>query len=269
MKIYISIDMEGLWGVASGFQLQQGHPEHERGRKLMTEELNIVIKELFENGVKSVVVNDAHGGMYNVLIEDLDPRVSLISGNQKPLSMMEGIDETFDGAIFMGYHPRAMTEKGSFDHTYSGKTIQKVTVNGEVVGEFGLNARLAGYFDVPSILVTGDDVVCKQVLEEANRVATFAVKRTISRYSAEALPKTKLLEGYHKKIVSLFETKDWSVVKPSNPVIGTVSFKESVMMEDVLWLSDFKRLSSHEVEFQAKNYKEFYQKILAIIKLAR
>src|SRR5690554_3344902 len=104
-------------------------------RKLMTREANIVIDEVFKNGATEVIVNDSHDTMDNLLIEELDPRAQLISGSPKPLSMMQGIDNTFDGIIFIGYHTRCGTPNGVFNHTYMGSTISRIFLNGKEVGE--------------------------------------------------------------------------------------------------------------------------------------
>ena len=268
MKIFISVDMEGLWGVTSGLQLQRGNIDYERTRKLMTEEVNIVVKALFEEGAKEILINDSHATMDNLLIEELDERVSLITGSQKPLSMMQGIKQDFDGAIFIGYHPRALTEKGIFDHTYSGKSIQNVMINGVSLGEFGLNARLAGYYGVPVLFASGDNVFCEQVREEAGRIETLAVKKTISRYSAESIPKKSLIFGYNKAIKKALSTKG-TLVREKSPMTCKVTFKESVMMEDVLWLEGIKKLSHNEIAFESEDYEQMYRKFLAVLKLAR
>ncbi len=268
MKIFISVDMEGLWGVTSSLQIRRGNTDYERTRKLMTEEVNIVVRALFEEGVSEVLINDSHGSMDNVLIEELDERVSLISGNQKPLSMMQGISQDFDGVIFIGYHPRALTEKGIFDHTYSGLSIHNVMINGKPLGEFGLNARLAGYYSVPVIFASGDNVFCQQVIEEAGNIETLTVKNTISRYSAESIPKKALISGYRKGIKKALISRGM-LIKEKTPMICRIAFKESVMMEDVLWLEGIKKLNHHEIEFEAEDYEKLYRKFLAILKLAR
>jgi len=270
MKLYLSVDMEGLWGVSSPEQITPGGREYQRGRTLMTQEVNLVIDLLYSHGVETILINDSHGTMDNILIEELDQRVSLISGNDKPLGMMEGIDESFDAALFIGYHPRAMSEKGIFDHTYSGKLIQDVTVKGQSLGESGLNARLAGAYDVPVIFISGDDTLCEQVNEEIGDIETLAVKRTISRYCAEHCSKDTLEADYREKISNAIRRlQTIQPVKVEGPVNAEVAFKESVMTEGVLLHRGIERMSPNRVMFESKDYEAFYKTFRALIGLAR
>ena len=155
MKIYISADMEGISGVISMQQIDPGAREYERARRMMTREVNAVIKAAFEHGAREIVVNDAHGDMDNILIDELDSRVSLISGSPKPLSMMEGIDSSFDGVFFVGYHARAGSSEAIIDHTYTFRVLN-AKINGRPMSEAGLNGRLAGYYRVPVVFISGD-----------------------------------------------------------------------------------------------------------------
>ncbi|XCI28511.1 M55 family metallopeptidase [Proteinivorax hydrogeniformans] len=113
MRVFISADIEGIWGAVSRKQASSDGSDYLRARKLMTKEVNLACEALLENGAKEIVVNDAHGLMDNILIEELNPKVQLISGSPKPLSMMQGIDQEFDKAIFIGYHSRAGSSKSN------------------------------------------------------------------------------------------------------------------------------------------------------------
>jgi len=267
MKIYLSVDMEGIWGITNGDMLSPDRKEYERGRRLMTDEANLVIDILFKQGVKEILVNDSHGTMENILVDELDERVSLISGSEKPLGMMEGIDETFDGAMFIGYHPRAITEKGIFDHTFSGKKIRKITIEGKELGEAGVNARMAGHYGVPVLLVAGDTTLAPLVESEIGPVRTVATKRTISRYCAEHLPKKSLRTLYQDNIEKALKT----AIAPltyQGEVKATICFKESVMTEGPLLVAGVRRVAADEIELTAKNYLELYKTIRAMIGLA-
>ena len=160
-KVYISVDMEGISGVNGDDQTAAGAAEYGRARKLMAEDANAAIRGAFEGGATDVLVNDSHGGQRNLLPEDLDPRARLISHSFKRHGMMEGLDESFDAVIFVGYHAKADSPRGVFAHTGSG-VVKDLVVNGKSVGEGGMNARLAQWFGVPVVLVTGDDVAVEQ-----------------------------------------------------------------------------------------------------------
>ena len=187
MKILIAADMEGITGVTTWDQVSAGHFEYPRFRRLMTEDVNAAVRGAFEGGAKEVFVTDGHAAGSNILIEELDPRASLNPGSPSPLSMVQGVDEV-DGLIFVGYHARAGSPDAILDHTWSSKTVANVWLNDILVGEYGLNAAVAGHFDVPVLMVTGDQTACAQTAELLGDLETVIVKRATGRYAAECLP---------------------------------------------------------------------------------
>jgi D-amino peptidase len=135
-KVYISADMEGISGIVGDDQLAAGGAEYARSRKLMAEDVNAAIRGAVAAGATEIVVNDSHGSQRNLLPEDLDPAARLISHTFKRYGMMEGLDETFDAVIFIGYHAKADTPGGLFAHTGSG-VVRDVQIDGRSVGEGG------------------------------------------------------------------------------------------------------------------------------------
>jgi D-amino peptidase len=186
MKILISVDMEGISGVVLGEQVRTGHEEAKRFRELMTAEANAAIQGALDGGAEAVVVNDSHGRMANVLIEKLNPAAQLISGRPKPYYMMQGIDADVDGVFLIGYHAASGTESAILEHT-SRAHLFDVRLNGQVVGEMGLNAAVAGSFGVPVLLVTGDQAVTEEARALLGEVETVAVKDAVSRTAARCL----------------------------------------------------------------------------------
>src|SRR6266536_481168 len=177
-KVFISIDMEGIAGIAHRQQVTRGMGDYSIGRELMTGEANAAIDGAFEGGATSVVVNDSHGDMFNLLQERLDPRAELILGSPKvPLSMMQGFGADFDVALFVGYHAAAGTEGAVLDHTYSGRLLYDVRLNERSVTEAELNAAYAGAHGVPVGLVSGDDKICAQAAARLPGLRTVVVKR--------------------------------------------------------------------------------------------
>ncbi len=186
-RVYISVDMEGISGISGSDQTTAGEPEYGRARKLMAEDANAAIRGAFAGGATDVLVNDSHGGQRNLLPEDLDPRARLISHSFKRHGMMEGLDETFDAVIFVGYHAKAQAPRGLFAHTGSG-VVRDLRINGVSVGEGGLNALLADWFGVPVVLVTGDDTAIEEVRSRVPNVRGVAVKRAINVRAVELKP---------------------------------------------------------------------------------
>ena len=186
-KVFISADMEGISGISASDQLSAAGAEYNRSRKMMADDVNAAIRGARAGGATTIVVNDSHGTMRNLRLEDLAPEVSLISHSFKKSGMMEGLDDTFDAVIFVGYHAKAGYPAGLFAHTGSG-VVRDVRVNGTSMGEGGLNTLVAAWYGVPVVLVTGDDVAVKQVAEIATSARTVAVKRAINPRAVELRP---------------------------------------------------------------------------------
>ncbi len=156
-KVYISADIEGIWGNSNpAYTAKNGYLYPEYCTNMMNE-VNLVIDLLFQNGVEEVLVNDGHGNMDNILPSKLDPRAAFVSGNgaYKEFGMMEGIDDSFDGALFIGYHSRC-NSPGVMAHTIWGTMVRKIVVDGKELGESGINKLLANEYGVPVILASGD-----------------------------------------------------------------------------------------------------------------
>jgi D-amino peptidase len=184
MKILIATDMEGITGVTTWEQVTPGHAEYARFRKQMTQDVNAAIRGASDAGAAEVIVADGHWDGSNILIEELDPRARLNTGSPSPFSMMQGIDESVDGVIFIGYHARNGSPNAILDHTWSRKTVANVWLNGILTGEYGLNAAVAGHFGAPVIMVSGDQTACAQVTELLGDVETAVVKQATSRFAA-------------------------------------------------------------------------------------
>jgi D-amino peptidase len=192
MTVVISVDMEGVCGVSSWIQVSPPEygglvnpVEYERARLRMTREANAAALGAFDAGADGVIVADSHDGMKNLVGEELDPRVRYVSGSDRPLSMVQGVDEPgVRGLLFVGYHARAGSPRGPLAHTWDGH-VHDVRINGRSTGEYGLNALLAAHFGVPVIFASGDDVAMQQIRDELGpQVKTVAVKQGLSTYSA-------------------------------------------------------------------------------------
>ncbi|HEU0293750.1 MAG TPA: M55 family metallopeptidase [Anaerolineales bacterium] len=188
MKILIAADMEGITGVTTWDQVTPGHAEYVRFRKLMTQDVNAAIRGACEAGADEVIVADGHWNGSNILIEELDGRARLNTGSPSPFSMMQGIDESVDGVMFVGYHARNGSPNAILDHTWSSSTVANVWLNDILTGEYGLNGAVAGHFGVPVIMVSGDQTACAQVVEILGDMETAVVKQATGRYAAECLP---------------------------------------------------------------------------------
>ncbi|MET9826763.1 MULTISPECIES: M55 family metallopeptidase [unclassified Streptomyces] len=182
-RVLISADMEGATGTVLPADVEAGTPRYERFRRLLTQDVNAAVAGFADAGADEVVVNDAHCGMDNILIEELDPRAVLIVGRHKPLGMMQGLETGVDAVAFVGYHTGA-GEEGVLAHTYLSHSILGVRVDGEPVGEGEFNALVSAESGSPVVLVTGDDVTCRDAARYAPGCRTVTVKTAISRHAA-------------------------------------------------------------------------------------
>ena len=184
MKVFISADMEGATGVTNMLDVVEGKAGYERFRKMMTGDVDAAIAGAFDGGAKEVLVNDSHYSMRNVLLEELDPRASLISGFSKPLCMMQGLDETFDAVFFVGFHAKAGTQEAVGNHTLLGREVIDIRLNGQSIGETQINAGIAGYYNIPVVMVSGDDKLVREAKNVLGDVETAVVKEGIDRWTA-------------------------------------------------------------------------------------
>ena len=188
MKVFISVDMEGISGLTDPEDVLPEGADYARGRMFMTSDANGAILGAFDAGATEVVVNDSHWNARNILQENLDPRASLIKGFNRPMCMVQGLDESFDAAVFVGYHSCAGTEGGVLNHTLLGKEVQNLFLNGQPIGETRLNSMMAGHYGVPVAFVAGDEAVCREAkLVLGDDLPTYAVKKGFDMFCAECL----------------------------------------------------------------------------------
>jgi D-amino peptidase len=188
MKIYISVDMEGIACVTAFDHVvrEDGGREYEMARKWLTAEVNAAIEGALEVGAQEVVVADSHGRMDNLLPDELHEDAILIRGHPRPLDMVEGVDETFDAAFLVGYHSMAGTDRGVLSHTWV-RTVYTARLNGITIGEAGYSAAVIGHFGVPLALITGDDTVCAEVEALIPGIEQVVTKQAISTFCARNL----------------------------------------------------------------------------------
>jgi len=198
MKILISADLEGISGVVHPTETNPGSYDYERGRALMTAEVNAAVAGVLEAvpGAE-VMVADAHGPFRNLLPEELDRRVRLVRGRPRPWGMLAGLDDDTDAVLFVGYHARSGAGPAVLAHTISDAVLD-VRLDGRSVGEIGLNAALAGFHGAPVVLLSGDDAACAELLELVPGAATVAVKQALGQAAAIALHPEEAREQLHR-----------------------------------------------------------------------
>ena len=269
MKVFISADMEGVCGVVDREHTLRDGKEHERARKLMTQEVNAAIEGAYEAGAKQIIVNDSHGTMRNIIPEDLNETAELITGSPKPLSMMQGIDSTFKAVFFTGYHAMRGSYLGVLEHTYHGGVVSDLFFNGKRFGETGMNAAVAGYFKVPVALVTGDQVVTQEAKLLLGKVETVTVKEGVSRNAAKCLSPSKarsLIKAGAKS--ALLKVKSFKPLILSPPINVDMVFINAGMADMAEMVPSARRKDARTVSYIANDYLEAYKAVRAMIALA-
>lgn len=269
MKVYISADIEGVSGVVLGRQTGQKGHDYERMRKLMTGEVAAAAKGAIEAGAAEIVVNDAHGGGTNLLHEDLPEPVHLIQGDLRPLGMMEGIDDTFNAAMFIGYHSMRGTAEGVLNHTISGRHVHGITVNGKPAGEMDLNAALAGSFGVPLVLVAGDEAVCKETVLLYPEIVTAQTKRGIGSVAAESLHPAEACRRITEAAKeALGKRKEIAPYVISGKVEVEIDFVRTGMADAAGFMPGTERKSATAVAYSADDYMAAFRAARVMIMLA-
>lgn len=266
MKVLISVDMEGITGVVSLSHTDHTTAEYQRFRKLMTADANAAVEGALAGGATDIVVNDAHGNMDNILIEELNPAARLISGSPKPYSMMQGIGPDVDAVFFVGYHARAGSAPAIHDHTWSSSTIYHATLNGQPMGEIRLNASLAGHFGAPVVLVTGDQMATAEAREALGDIETVTVKVAAGRTVADCLPPAKTAPIIRQAAQKALGRKYAPlVVQP--PVTLGIEYMRSLQAERAELMPGVKRINARTIEWTGEDMAATYRALRALVYL--
>lgn len=257
VRIYISADMEGVVGVVTGEQLGPQGFEYARFREFMTQEVNAAIEGAMAGGATHIVIGDSHGNGQNLLIEKLPRDVLVVRSWPRPLGMMQGIDETFAGAMFIGYHTGTTNLQGVRAHTLSSARLTDVRLKGVSVSEAGINAAIAGHFNVPIIMVSGDDAVVKETTALLGNIEGAVVKWASGFHSATTrTPDASYFVIRDKAQRAVRRIAEFKPYKLSGPIELEVRFKNYRPAEVLSYLSIVERPDAHSIRFVGKDIIE-------------
>ena len=265
LKVYISVDMEGIAGVVSNEQLGPSGFEYERARHFMTNETLAAIRGAREAGATEIVVSDSHGNGQNLLIDDFPDDVTIIRSWPRPLGMMQGIDSTFAAVVFIGYHASTANLAGVRAHTESSASFTGMQFNGVEVPEGGINAAIAGYYGVPVVAMSGDDAAVEEVRRFTGPIQAAVVKRAISFHSAATMTPKAAQELIRLRVKAGVEQR--ATAKPyvlRGDVTLDLSFKHYRAVEALAYLPIVKRTTSHSIRYVGRNVLEV-QKFLQFV----
>jgi D-amino peptidase len=282
MRVYISVDMEGIGGINDAGPTQSTDPGYPRSVRLMVGEANAAIEGALDGGATDIVVNDSHAGMDNLTPADLHPTARLLQG-QKPWSMVAGAQPapdgrpSFDVALFVGYHARAGHPHGTIAHTYSGAPVE-TRLGGRPTGEYGLNAMLLGAWGVPVGMVAGDDALAVEVAEWlpwAERVIVKEATGTTSALSVHPSVACERVRVGAARAVSRAAARpapapgdELRLLEPEPPIVIEVEYARGSVADHAAILPGAERIGDRGVRYQAMDAVDAYRAFLAGNRLA-
>jgi D-amino peptidase len=256
LKVFISIDMEGVTGVANWEDVSRDGKDYDLFRKIMTLEANAAVEGAAAAGAREIWVRDSHGSARNILPQLLDRRATLVrdwSGG--PKGMMEGLDESFDAAILIGYHAKAGTPDSLLEHTSSG-SVTDFSVNGISMPEAGYNALIAGYYDVPVVFAAGDRTLCGQITSLLGEVETVPVKEGIGGTAVSPHPEVtreRIRTGVEKALRRLDSFAPYHLEAPYTLV---VKLKDETIVHKGSHYPGAKRTGDWELTYTSDDFRE-------------
>ena len=274
MRVYISVDMEGIAGVSHHQPTSRTDSEYPAAVELMVGETNAAIEGACEAGATDVLVNDSHGGMYNLRPADVDPRARLLQG-QKAWSMVAGarpIGDTpaFDVALFVGYHARAGHPTGTIAHTYTGAPTQ-TRLNGRPTGEYGFNALMLGAWGIPVGLVAGDDALATEVAEWLPWAARVVVKTghgTSAAASVHPDRARELIRDGARTAIEAANAGSLTLLEVDAPVAIEVDYHRPIQADFAAIVPNASRVGDRTVRHDGPDAETAYRGFLAGVRIA-
>ena len=267
MKVYISVDMEGASGITHVAQTSPAGKDYEMGKELLLGDVNAAIEGAFRGGATEVYINDAHHTMRNIDIRHIDSRGQLLSGKLTPLTMMEGLDSSFDTTFLVAYHSMVGSNTGVLNHTFfPGSVIQELKINGFRVGESAMNGFFSHNVGVPVTLVTGDSAAVHEAKEMLNPCQTVSVKEGVGKYGAWCKSPAKTSNHIRNAAEAAVHCVAGISCYPmlEAPYTWTVTFGSSTMADLATLVPQVTRISGRVVEFKDYAYNDCYRLFTAI-----
>jgi D-amino peptidase len=216
-RILIVTDLEGVGGVNDADeQLLPGQRRYMESRHLLIGEVTAAVEGARAAGASEIVIWDGHDGSRTLSIDEIPSSAKLIQGRPTPANYYMS-ERLYGGVMFIGQHPMAGTKNGVLAHSQSFN-VKRITINGKEVGELGQLAAIAGYFDIPVIMLSGDKTACAEMVDLQPNAMTVAVKEmagknsTLSLSHAEA--KRQIQEAARKAVANIREYKPWKIAGP-------------------------------------------------------
>ena len=266
MKIYISCDMEGVAGVCSWQQVdaRKYTPEYFIYQKHMTAEVRAALDGAREAGATDVLINDSHGPMRNIILDEMPDDVRIVFGNRKPFSMVQNLDRGFGGVFFTGYHGAIGDADATLCHTYTPSVIYDVRINGIRCSEATLNAGIAGYYGVPVLLITGDRVTVEGAKAQMPWITGVVVKESIGNYAANSISPQAAQEAIRKGAAEA--VRNAGNAKPfvfEPPITMEIDLTRVEQADVIEMIPSFERIGPRRVRLVHDDYAVIFKAFVA------
>lgn len=271
MKIYISVDMEGIPGT---FNWEHEKVDRISVRKYMQEHIMTALEAILSSDknpvIEEVVIADSHSHGDNLYYEltDLDPRISLISGDPRPAYMMPAFDSQYSMVFLMGYHAGTGALHGNMDHTYSNSRIQRIWLNDMPMSEALINAAFAGYHKVPVTLVSGDLALKNELMPIMPWLEFVCTKEGISKFAAKNYSQALVRDDMRRAIPIALNKLDAPLFKINAPISLKIEFHSTAMADMACLMPDVQRLDGKTILYQHEDYSVMFDAIMALVTLA-
>lgn len=272
MKVYISADIEGITGLVSWSQCSRPDGksfDYGFARRMITHDVNAAIRGVRAAGATEIVIKDSHGNSKNLLIEDLEPGIQLVSGHGSGTDgMMMGIDESFDAGLLVGYHGMAGTLQGIMEHTISGG-VHRLWINDVLTGEMGLSAGVAGRFGVPLVMASSDEAGCSEAAELVPGIVTATTKFGLGRFMGRLLHPSETGPAIERAAEN--GIKKLGSIKPkvyAEPTHVKIEFNRTEMTDMCAKLISVSRVDAYTVEGTYSSYLEAHKVVWNLLALS-
>ena len=273
VKVFLSCDMEGVAGIVDWSQCRaDGGAAYATGCRLLLEEVNAAIRGALAGGATDVVVNDSHGAMFNLDPAALEPPATYLSGRHKPGYMMEGLDASFDAVFFVGYHGSISGPASALSHTYNPEVISGVRLDGEYVGESGINALVASAYGVPVALVTGDALTLEETVVVAPDCVGVATKTSLTRFAAHSLhpaaAREAIQDGARRAVEAVSAGEIGPPRVPDEPALE-VELQTADMADVATWVKGVERSGIRTVTVSGGDGVAVFRSFVALTYITR
>lgn len=268
MKVFVSADIEGVATTTAWEECREGQPGYREAVRQMAAEVAAACRGAFSAGAIEVVVKDAHGGARNLQPADLPAPAKLLRAySGHPFAMVQGLDETFDAAVFVGYHARGGSGGNPLAHTLSSRKVHEIRLDGVAVSEYELHARAAALVGVPVVLVTGDEALCDEVSASSPGVATVAVKSGQGASTLGLHPDEAVAAIEAGAAAALADDLAAARREPSGPTALEVAYRDQAMAYARSWYPGATLVDPHTVRLELADHFEVLRALVFLVGL--